>query len=377
MASKDYYNILGVERNAGEEDLKKAYRKLALKYHPDRNPGDKESEQNFKDASEAYAVLSDKQKRAQYDQFGHVEGMGEGGMGGFEFGNFGGFGDIFGDIFSEFFGGSGPRTSGRRGPQRGADLQYNMEIAFDQAAFGHTTEIEIPRLETCGKCGGIGARSSKDVDVCGVCQGSGQQRMQQGFFSVATTCTRCHGMGKIIRSPCVTCNGAGRMRETHKLRVTIPAGVDSGARLKLTGEGEDGVNRGRRGDLYIAISVKPHPFFHREGNDIYCEVPVSFTQAALGADIVVPTLDGKVELKIPSGTQNANSFRMRSKGITRLRGGGRGDQYVQVVVEIPTKVSARQKELLEEFAQIDEEASGKSNYPLIDKFTKRLRQIFG
>ena len=375
MAKKDYYETLGVSRGANDETLKKAYRKLALKYHPDRNPDDKAAEQNFKDASEAYSVLSDRTKRAQYDQYGHVEGMGEGGAG-FDFGNFGGFGDIFGDIFSDFFSGSSQQT-GRRGAHRGADLQYNMEISFEQAAFGNTSEIEIPRLETCGQCGGIGAKSAKDVEVCQVCQGSGQQRMQQGFFSVATTCTRCHGMGKTIRNPCPKCHGAARVRRHRKLRVNIPAGVDTGHRLKLSGEGEDGINGGRKGDLYILIGVKPHPFFHREGDDIYCDVPVSFHQAALGSEIVVPTLEGKVELKVPSGTQNQRVFRMRNKGISHLRGSGRGDQYVQVTVEIPSNLTSRQREILQEFAELEVNHKPKSNYPLVEKFAQKLRNLFG
>jgi molecular chaperone DnaJ len=376
LATKDYYEILGVERGASEEEIKKAYRKQALKHHPDRNPDDKSSEQKFKDATEAYAVLSDKQKRAQYDQFGHVEGMGEPGSGGFDFGQFGGFGDIFGDIFSDFFGGAG-RGGARRGPQRGADLQYNMEISFEQAAFGYQTEVDIPRLETCGQCGGLGAKSSRDVEVCPVCQGTGQQRMQQGFFTVATTCTRCRGEGRVIKNACTQCRGAGRVRQHHKLRVNIPAGVDTGARLKLTGEGEDGLNGGRKGDLYIAISVKPHPFFHREGPDIYCEVPISMTTAALGGEILVPTLDGKVELKIPAGTQNLSNFRLRSKGMPSVRGHSRGDQYCRVIVEVPSSLTARQRELLEEFERLEGEKNGRSHYPLIDKFTQKIRELFG
>lgn len=375
MASKDYYGTLGVSRDADDEAMKKAYRKLALKYHPDRNPDDKEAERKFKEASEAYAVLSDQQKRAQYDQFGHVEGMGEG-MGGFDFGTFGGFGDIFGDIFSDFFGGTS-RAGGRRGVQRGADLQYNMEISFDQAAFGHTTEVDIPMLSTCDQCGGIGAKSSRDVEVCPVCQGTGQQRMQQGFFTVATTCTRCRGSGKFIRSPCPKCHGAGRVREHRKLRVNVPAGVDTGARLKLSGEGEDGVGGGRSGDLYISIAVKPHPYFHREGTDLYCEVPISFVDAALGTVILVPTLEGKVELKIPSGTQSGRTFRMRGKGIASLRGSSRGEQFVRVIVEIPTDITGPQRELLQKFASLEAEADRRAHYPLMDKFTQRIRDLFG
>lgn len=377
MATKDYYELLGVARDAGEEEIKKAYRKLAMKHHPDRNPGDKEAEQKFKDSTEAYAVLSDKQKRAQYDQYGRVEGMGEPGQG-FDFGNFGGFGDIFGDIFSEFFGQTGRAGGGgRRGPQRGSDLQYNMEISFEQAAFGYQTEVDIPRLETCGQCGGLGAKSARDVEVCPQCQGSGQQRMQQGFFTVATTCSRCRGEGRVIKNACPQCHGAGRVRQHHKLRVNIPAGVDTGARLKLTGEGEDGLNGGRKGDLYIGLSVKPHPFFHREGNDVYCEVPISMTMAALGGETKVPTLDGRVELKIPAGTQNLRNFRLRGKGIPSLRGSGRGDQYCRVLVEVPTQLSSRQRELLEEFERLEGGKNGRSHYPLIDKFAQKIRELFG
>jgi molecular chaperone DnaJ len=380
LADRDYYKTLGVERSADEEALKKAYRKLALKYHPDRNPGDKEAEQKFKDASEAYAVLSDKSKRAQYDQFGHVEGMGEGG--GFDFnsfGGFGGFGDVFGDIFSDFFGSQ--TRAGPRGRQvrRGSDLQYNMEITFDQAAFGFSTEVTIPRMETCGTCGGIGARSSRDVDTCNVCQGSGQQRIQQGFFSVATTCSRCQGSGRIIKEFCQTCHGDGRVRRQHRLKVNIPSGVDTGARLKLSGEGEGGMNGGPPGDLYIAITVRPHPFFYREHDDVYCEMPISFVKAALGTEITVPTLDGKVELKIPPGTQTGRQFRLKGRGVQHIRAGGRGNQYVRVVVEIPTNLSKRQKELLEEFATLEKESNGRGqgNYPRISTFLERFKEWFG
>jgi molecular chaperone DnaJ len=252
-----------------------------------------------------------------------------------------------------------------------------MEISFEQAAFGYQTEVDIPRLETCAQCGGLGAKSARDVEVCPVCQGTGQQRMQQGFFSVATTCTRCRGEGRVIRQPCPACHGAGRVRQHHKLRVNIPAGVDTGARLKLSGEGEDGLNGGRKGDLYIAISVKPHPFFHREGQDIFCEVPIAVTTAALGGEIQVPTLDGKVELKIPAGTQNQRNFRLRGKGVPSVRGGGRGDQYCRVIVEVPTNLTARQRELLEEFGRLEGEKNGRSHYPLIDKFAQKIRELFG
>ncbi len=377
MATRDYYEILGVPRAASDDELKKAYRQLAMKYHPDRNPNNKEAESRFKEASEAYAILSDKAKRAQYDQFGHVEGNGS--PGGAEFGGFGAggpFGDVFGDIFSDFFGGQ-TRARGRGGPLRGSDLQYNMDITFEQAAFGHATEVNIPRLETCDACGGLGAKSSKDVEVCAYCHGTGQMRIQQGFFSVATTCSHCRGQGRLIRTPCPKCHGEGRTRKTHKLRVTIPAGVDTGHKLKLSGEGEHGVQGGPAGDLYIAINVQPHPFFQREDADILCEVPVTFVQAALGGDIEVPTLEGKVELKVPAGTQSQKVFRLRGKGIAQVRGGGRGDQYVRVIVEIPASLTARQRELLKEFAQSESEAELRKHYPLKEKFVQKIKEMFG
>jgi len=378
LAKKDYYEILGVPRTATTDDLKKAYRKLAMKYHPDKNPGDKESERMFKECSEAYAVLSDPVKRAQFDQFGQVsEGMGEGAG----FSGFGGFSDIFGDIFSDFFGQGQARGGGRPRGMRGADLQYNLEISFEQAAFGYATEISIPRMEECPTCGGTGARSSKDIEVCQVCNGSGQQRIQQGFFSVSTTCSRCHGQGRTVRNPCPKCSGQGLLRNFRKLKVNIPAGVDTGAKLKLTGEGEAGANGGPHGDLYIAIAVQPHPFFRREDHDLYCEVPVSLAQAALGADILVPTLGGKVELKIPAGTQSGKHFRLRGKGITHMRGNGRGDQYVQIMLETPTNLTPRQKELLEEFAKEGQKANPRNpetaNYPLLGKFMEKLKEMFG
>lgn len=372
---RDYYETLGVPRTASDDELKKAYRALAMKYHPDRNPNNKDSEARFKEASEAYAILSDKAKRAQYDQFGHVEGNGSGG--GFEgFGAGQPFGDIFGDIFSDFFGGQ-TRGRARSGALRGSDLQYNMDITFEQAAFGHATEVNIPRLETCDQCGGLGAKSAKDVEVCSYCHGTGQMRIQQGFFSVATTCSHCRGQGRIIRSPCPKCHGEGRQRKTHKLRVTIPAGVDTGHKLKLTGEGEHGVQGGPHGDLYIAINVQPHPFFQREDSDILCEVPITFVQAALGADIEVPTLEGKVELKIPSGTQSQKVFRLRGKGIAQIRGGGRGDQYVRVLVEIPSSLTPKQRDLLKQFDGSESEAEQRKRYPAKDKFVQKIKEMFG
>jgi molecular chaperone DnaJ len=256
-------------------------------------------------------------------------------------------------------------------------LQYNMDITFEQSAFGHATEVNIPRLETCDTCGGLGARSAKDIEVCSTCHGTGQMRIQQGFFSVATTCNTCRGQGRIVRAPCPKCHGDGRTRKTHKLRVTIPAGVDTGHKLKLSGEGEHGVQGGPPGDLYIAINVQPHPFFQREDSDILCEVPVTFVKAALGGDIEVPTLEGKVELKVPPGTQSQKVFRLRGKGIAQIRGGGRGDQYVRVIVEIPTALTAKQRELLKQFSDTETEAEQRKHYPLHEKFVQKIREMFG
>ena len=370
MARRDYYDVLGVTRGAGQEEIKQAYRKLALRNHPDKNPGDQAAEQRFKEASEAYAVLGDAKKRERYDQFGHVED--QSGAGGFDF-NFEGFGDVFGDLFSDFF---GSQTRGtRRSGSRGHDLQYQMLIEFEQAAFGHTTEINIPRMEACPRCGGLGARSAKDIEVCQSCSGSGQQRIQQGLFSVAITCRRCDGQGRIIRNPCEECHGMRRTRRTHKLRVTIPAGVHSGSRIKLSGEGEQGAGGGLSGDLYIFIKVQPHPFFERRDDDLFCQVPIKITQAALGDEIIVPTLDGKIELKIPAGTQPGKRFRLRNRGVPHVNGGGRGDLYVETNVEIPTNLTTEQRDLLQQFAQIEPE--NRKHYPLINRFIGRLKDLFG
>lgn len=373
MAKRDYYEILGVSKSASEDELKKAYRKIALKYHPDRNPGDQKAEDSFKEATEAYEVLSNSEKRARYDRFGHA-GVGQGGEGMDPFSNFsgsGGLGDVFDDIFGQFFGGAS-RGGGRSKAQRGSDLQYNLDISFEQAAFGHTVEIDVPRLETCGQCGGLGARSSQDIEMCGVCQGSGQQRVQQGFFSVATTCNRCRGEGKIIRNPCSTCQGQTRIQKTKQLRVNIPAGVDNGSRIKLSEEGEQGPHGGPAGDLYVMLQVQEHPIFERVENDIYCEVPISFSQVTLGAEIEVPTLEGAARLKIPAGSQTNKVFRLRNKGIAHLRGNRRGDLHVRIIVETPTNLSTRQRELLEEFEHLSNERS----YPLHEKFVNKIKELF-
>ncbi|MBT4288578.1 MAG: molecular chaperone DnaJ [Deltaproteobacteria bacterium] len=367
LAKRDYYEVLGVSRDTNPEELKKKYRKLALKYHPDRNPDDTKAEDHFKEVSEAYEVLSDPQRRSTYDQFGHQADNMRGGGNPFE-GS--GFGDIFGDVFSEFFGSGSSRRSGSRG-QAGSDLSYNMDLTFEQAAFGYTTELVIPRLEQCEDCNGTGAKSQRDIEVCPVCSGSGQQRIQQGFFSVATTCSHCKGTGKVIKKPCPKCNGKGRYNIRKKLKVNIPAGIDTGARVKLTGEGEAGVNGGRRGDLYLMINVLDHSIFERDNYDIYCKIPISITQASLGCEIEVPTLEGRARLTIPTGTQNDRIFRLKNKGIARLQGSGRGDLYVRIVVEIPTSLNKKQKEILEEFAAI----SGEHCTPMKKSFMDKLKEF--
>lgn len=370
MAKRDYYEILEVSKTVSPEDLKKSYRKVAMKYHPDRNPGNQEAEDKFKEAAEAYEILSNPEKRARYDRLGHSGVDMDGG-----FGNSGGagFGDVFSDIFGEFFGGGGSRggRSSTRG-HRGSDLQYNMEISFEEAAFGHSTEVEIPRLETCDECGGLGAKSSKDVKVCPSCQGSGQQRIQQGFFSVAAGCSQCGGDGKVVTNPCPKCYGKTRVNRTRKIKINIPAGVDTGSRIKLNSEGEHGLNGGSPGDLYILLQVKPHAFFDRQEYDLSCEVPISFVQAILGTEIEVPTLEGKVMLKIPGGTQSHKVFRLRGKGISHLRSNSRGDLHIRVLVETPTQISSRQRELLEEF----EKMSDSKCSPLQNNFLKKLKQLF-
>ncbi len=370
MAKRDYYEVLGVSRNASADELKKAYRKVAMKHHPDRNPGNKKAEDKFKEASEAFEVLGDKEKRSRYDQFGHAaEGMGSG-MGGFGAAGGTGFGDVFGDIFSEFFNASGGSSTSRA--ERGSDLQYNMEISFNDAVFGSSKEIDVPRMETCEACSGLGAESETDIKICGSCGGTGQQRVQQGFFSVATTCSSCGGRGKIISNPCRTCHGRTLVSNTKRIRVNIPAGVSTGSRIKLTEEGEHGANGGSSGDLYIVLSVEDHSLFERDGADIFCEVPISIAQATLGTDLEVPTLEGKARLKIPAGTQTHRIFRMKNQGIAHLRGGSRGDLHVRTVVETPTKLSTRQKELLKEF---DDCCDVESN-PIREKFVKSIKNLF-
>ena len=370
MASKaDYYELLGVGRDVGDEELKKAYRKAALQYHPDRNAGDKAAEEKFKELAEAYQVLGDQEKRAQYDRFGHAafEQGGAGFGGGFDSST--NFEDIFGDIFGDFFGG-GSRGGRQR---RGADLSYSLDVSFEEAAFGTEKTVSIPRMATCGACQGSGAKAGTRPRTCGTCRGSGQVRFQQGFFTIARTCNQCGGQGSVITDPCAECRGSGAVRKTSNLQIKIPGGVDSDSRLKLRGEGEASPAGGIPGDLYVTIKVREHPLFERQNNAVVCEMPISFPQAALGGDIEVPTLEGKIKMKVPAGTQSGRVFRLRGKGVVDLRGAGRGDQLVRVVVETPMKLGNKQRELLEEFARLD----GDGAHPISKSFFDKVKELFG
>jgi molecular chaperone DnaJ len=345
---RDYYRILGVQRSATEDEIKKAYRKLAMQYHPDRNPGDKDAEEKFKLGSEAYEILRDSEKRDVYDRYG-VEGLRGTGFTGFR-----GFEDIFssfGDIFEDFFGfGTGQRR--RSAPRAGADLRYDLKIAFHDAAFGKEMEIDIPSSATCETCQGTGARPGTAASVCPQCRGTGQVTRAQGFFTISTTCPQCQGEGRIVPSPCKDCRGLGKVRRTKRLQIKIPPGVDTGSKLRLRGEGEEGERGGPPGDLFVVIQVEPHDFFERNGDEVLCQVPISFIQAALGAEIEVPTLSGQKTLTVPKGTESGELFKLRGEGFPRLRGNGRGDQIVQVVVKTPKNLTARQEELLREFEEM-------------------------
>ncbi|MES9811246.1 MAG: molecular chaperone DnaJ [Candidatus Thiodiazotropha sp.] len=345
MAKRDYYEVLGVNKNASEADIKKAYRRLAMKYHPDRNSGDAtvEAEQKFKEAKEACEVLTDAQKRATYDQFGHA-GV-DPSMGGGFGGGSANFSDIFGDVFGDIFGGGRGGGGGSR-VHRGADLRYNLQLSLEDAVAGTTVKIRVPTLVKCDVCAGSGARKGTTPKTCDTCGGHGQVRMQQGFFSVQQTCPRCHGKGTMIEDPCPNCHGKGRVQEHKTLSVKVPPGVDSGDRIRLAGEGEAGEHGGPPGDLYVQVAVKPHEIFSREDNHLYCEVPISFAVAALGGELEVPTLDGKVILKIPAGTQTGRLFRMRGKGVKPVRGGPMGDLMCRVLVETPIKLTAEQEDLI-------------------------------
>lgn len=375
MAKRDYYEVLGVTKNASEAEIKKAYRRLAMKYHPDRNPDDAEAESLFKEGKEAYEVLTDAQKRAAYDQFGHagVDPSMAGGFGG-GFGGGAGLGDVFGDLFGDIFGVGGRAGQGGR-VNRGADLRYNLQLSLEEAVAGTTVKIRIPTYVNCSACDGSGARSGTKPETCPTCHGHGQVRIQQGFFSIQQTCPQCHGRGTVIRDSCPTCRGAGRVQEHKTLAVNVPAGVDSGDRIRLAGEGEPGERGGPSGDLYVQVSIKEHAIFRREDNHLYCEVPISFVTAALGGELEVPTLDGKVTLKIPAGTQTDKPFRIRGKGVKPVRGGPVGDLICKVVVETPVNLTEQQKALLREFEETMA-AGGKKHNPQATSWLDGVKKFF-
>lgn len=375
---RDYYEVLGVEKNATPEDIKKSYRKLAVKFHPDKNPGDKTAEDKFKELGEAYEVLSDENKRAAYDRYGHAAfsgGMGGGGAGGahdpFEvfrevFGA--GGGGIFGSIFEEAFGGGGERSS--RG--RGADLRYDMQISFEEAARGCEKEITISKMETCEQCNGSGAAPGSSVSTCPTCRGAGQVYVTRGFFNVAQACPKCHGAGQVIEKPCPACHSAGRVEKSGKIKIKIPAGIEDGSRLRSSGQGEGGTRGGPAGDLYIVIHVDQHEIFLRDGQDLYCEVPISFAKAALGGELKVPTLDGPALIKIPAGTASGKVFRLRGKGITALNSRSMGDLHVKVYVEVPVKLTNEQRAKLQVFA----DSCNEETHPEEQSFFRKAKEFF-
>lgn len=371
MSKRDYYEILGVVREVSDGELKKAYRRLAMKYHPDRNAGDTEAEERFKEVSEAYEVLSDTDKRAIYDRHGH-EGLNRGAGGGGGFG--GGFGDIFGDVFADIFGGGG--GGGGAGPRRGADLRYMMELTLEQAVFGTTEQIRIPSWNDCEACDGHGTADGKPAGECPTCHGTGQVRVQQGFFVLQQTCPHCRGRGTTITDPCRTCKGAGKTRTEKTLEVKIPPGVDTGDRIRLNGEGEPGEQGAPAGNLYVQVNVKPHDIFERDGNDLYCEVPISFVTAALGGTLDVPTLEGKAEIDIPEGTQTARRFRLRGRGVRSVRSAATGDLYCTVTVETPVKLNKQQKELLQQFGETLGDASGGKHHPEGSSWLGKAKRFF-
>ncbi len=362
MASKkDYYELLGVNRDSSSEEIKKAYRKLALRHHPDKNDGDGKSEEKFKEINEAYSILSDPEKREAYDRFGH-EGVGAGAQG---FGGFGGFGDIFGDIFGDVFSSRQNRHSRR---QNGEDLRYAIKIKFEEAISGISKEIKYNRYETCEECDGTGSKKGTKPSSCPVCRGTGEIRQQQGFFTVSRTCYKCHGTGEFIEYPCHACGGDGRIIKERRLEIKIPAGVDAGTRLKVSGEGSSGLFGGHSGDLFVDINVSPHEIFKRQGDDILVSIPISFSQAALGCEIEVPTVDGKTSLKVPAGTQSGSQFTLRGKGAHVIGGRARGNEYINIVVETPSKLNSKQKKLFEELAK----ESGEDAHPLKKSFLDKI-----
>ncbi len=373
-AKRDYYEVMGLSRSASDQEIKKAYRKLALDNHPDRNPSDQGAEDRFKEAAEAYAVLSDSDKRARYDRFGHAGVAGAGGSGaGFDPSVFSDFSDILGDLFGfgDMFGGGGRR--GSRAANRGADLRYDLELTFEEAAFGKKTRIKVPRHESCSDCGGSGAAGNSGPATCPTCNGHGQVRYQQGFFSITRTCSECQGTGSIIKNPCKSCQGVGRRVREKTLELTIPAGVDTGSRLRVSGEGDAGERGGPPGDLYVLLHVKDHKFFERRENDLYCHIPITFTQAALGTEIQVPTLEGEAPLKIPAGTQPNSVFRIRQAGIQSPNGGRPGDLFVNVNVEVPRKLNREQREIISRLAETENHA----NEPIQKTILEKVKDIFG
>ncbi|ROT96044.1 molecular chaperone DnaJ [Marinobacter sp. R17] len=369
MAKRDYYDILGVSRDADEKEIKRAYRKLAMKYHPDRNPDDEEAENKFKEASEAYEILADSSKRSAYDQFGHAGVDGQAGGGGFGGGG-ASFSDIFGDVFGDIFGG------GRGRSNRGADLRYTLELDLEQAVKGTTVQIKVPGHVECDTCDGSGAAKGSQPETCGTCGGIGQVRMQQGFFAVQQACPTCRGSGKVIKNPCKKCHGAGRVEQAKTLSVKVPPGVDTGDRIRLSGEGEMGMDGGPAGDLYVQVAVREHAIFTRDGRNLYCEVPISIVDATLGGELEVPTLDGRVKLKIPAETQTGKLFRLRNKGVTPVRGGPAGDLLCRVVVETPINLTNRQKELMEEFQQTLDGQSASSHAPRKTSWFEGVKSFF-
>ena len=370
MAKRDYYEILGVDKAADEAALKQAYRRLAMKHHPDRNPDDKAAEAKFKELKEAYEILCDPQKRAAYDQFGHaaVEGAAAGGAGGFH----GGFADIFGDVFGDIFGGG---RGGRAQAFRGSDLRYTLDISLEDAVRGTEARIRIPKLEACSTCGGSGARAGTTPVSCSTCGGVGQVRLQQGFFSIQQTCPHCRGAGRVIAQPCIACAGQGRVRGDKTLAVKVPAGIDEGDQVRVSGEGEAGENGGPSGDLYVQMRLKPHPIFRREGDDLHCEMPVSFVTAAMGGEIEIPTLEGRVNLKVPAETQSGKRFRVRGKGVRNVRTGAQGDLYCGLTVETPVKLTKKQKDLLQEFDILVREGGERHN-PQEHSWVDKLKAFF-
>jgi molecular chaperone DnaJ len=374
---RDLYEVLGVSKTASKEEIKKAYRKLAMQHHPDKNQGNKESEAIFKEASHAADVLLDDQKRKMYDQFGHDGAQMGGGPGGFQggfSGDFGDLGDIFGDIFGDILGGQRGgrgRRGGRSRAQAGDDLQTEIIVTFEEAAFGAEKEILVNRSAVCGDCHGSGAKKGSGPTTCDMCQGHGEIRRQQGFFTIAQPCPKCHGSGQVIKDPCETCHGRGRTKKRDKLSVKVPAGIDEGQRLKLSGQGDSGLNGGPSGDLYVMIHLEPHEFFKRDEFDVHCEVPISFSQAALGTEVEVPTLGGRVSMKIPEGTQSGQKMKLRNKGITKLGGYGFGDQIITIHVETPTKLSKEQREIFTRLSELEQTSN-----PMTKGFFDRVRELF-